>query len=236
MAMPALTSPTVVETWATHYATEAGRRYWPCEELVRFAGRRGAFLGDRVLEVGCGNGANLWFLAEKVGTTVGVDLHLGALREATAYAAARGCGQETRDSRPGRRTRAGDVVVAQGEIGRLPFVDGVFDGVADLMVSQHAPWDAHRALYGEYRRVVRRGGWGFLYHLTARTTGRGTGGPDTDRLALFPEAGFTCLPEPGSLVFALETEGWRVDGLRGLSREYPDGAVAHYAVVDATAV
>jgi cyclopropane fatty-acyl-phospholipid synthase-like methyltransferase len=134
-----------------------------------------------------------------------------------------------------------NVTVLPRSINDMRFDDAEFDGVADLMVSQHVPYLQHRALYREYRRVLKPGGWLFLYHLTSRTTGRAGAGPeknfpDHERLDLFPDAGFTCLPHAEALTCLLMAAGFEVKDQRGLSREYPGDAVAHYAVIEAVAI
>lgn len=213
-------TPTQTEQWSAHYALPSGRRYWPCEELVRAVAGRD--LGD-VLEVGCGNGANLWYLAEHSTRAVGVDFCAEALDEARSYTHSRG--------------RAVELI--QGDITRLPFPDGTFDSLVDCMVSQHVPYAAHLPLYKEYARVLRPGGWLFLYHLTNRTTGgRLTAAihpehADTPKVPLFPAAGFTCLSTVGALEIAIMGAGFCRTSRSGLQREYPAGNVAHYAVITA---
>lgn len=225
-------TPAQTDTWASHYATPGGSRWWPCEELVRAAG--GRELGD-VLEVGCGNGANLWYLASRTGgAVVGLDGCQQALDMAAGYARDRGCGAEARDSRPGRRVWNTGVRLLRGDIARLPFADASFDSLVDCMVSQHVRWADHSALYREYRRVLRPGGWLFLYHLSSRTTGAAWPTVDYARLALFPAAGLVCLPGGGALAATVGEAGF-APRLSGMQREYPNGDVAHYAVVTATA-
>lgn len=215
MASATLSAQT--DPWAAHYASPDGYRWWPSEELVRAVG--GRYLGD-VLEVGCGNGANLWFLAERTaGRVVGLDGNVEAIRAADEHMDRRGSLVE----------------LLRGDIFALPFADGSFDSLVDCMVSQHVPWDRHPALYAEYRRVLRPGGWLFLYHLTDRTTGGQTRRPDHDRLALFPAAGLTCLPNRWALGAVVQDAGFVNVMVAGMAREYPAGDVAHYAVVTGTA-
>ncbi len=205
--------------WATHYATSAGFRYWPCEELVRsLSGRR----FGTVLEAGCGNGANLWLLAEHADTVVGVDSEPAALSVASEYMTRRGV-----------RNR---VALRTGDVAALPADDASVDAVVDVMVSQHARWGEHRARYAEYRRVLRPKGWLFLYHLAMGTS---TGPEPTqvdaftyERLSLFPDAGQICLPPRWALQDAMADAGFVVTTSRAATRHYADGQMAVYHVLE----
>jgi SAM-dependent methyltransferase len=207
--MPA-TSVLSHDAWLRHYATPRGCRWWPCDELVRFGGRHGSL--GRVLEVGCGNGANLLYL-----TTVGVPVGLDCTWKALSLVAAR-------------------APLVQADARALPFVTGAFDTLVDVMTSQHLPWKAHAALFADYRRVLRPGGRLFLYHLTNDTSGGCRTMFDLfdhrDGIALFPEAGFVCLPNVSSLVLFLKTAGFMAIEERALIRVYPDGSRAAYAVLE----
>jgi SAM-dependent methyltransferase len=91
-------------------------------------------LGGRLLDLGCGTGANLEALAG-CGTVVGLDLHLGAARE-------------TR-----KRTRASVVV---GDALRLPFGTSSFDAITAFDLFEHLPSDGEGMR--EVARVLRPGG------------------------------------------------------------------------------
>lgn len=211
------------DTWAAHYATPDGFRYMPSEELVRFCGRRGAL--GHVLEVGCGNGANLWYLTRTADEAVGVDFTTIALQAARAL-----CDDE-RDRRHGSHAR---LVAASAYA--LPFADASFDTVVDVMVSQHVAWGDHVTLYREYRRVLRRGGTAFVYHLGAGTTGTRWGTYDYPAgIDLFPAAGHVCLPDGWALHGSLVHSGFGTIIRRGMDRTYPDGERACYVVIEGTA-
>ena len=92
--------------------------------------------GDvRLLDAGCGTGANLLHLG-RLGRATGID----RAPEATAGCRARGV----------RAARAG--------LQALPFADGVFDVVVSFDVLYHAWVDDDRAAVGEMMRVLRPGG------------------------------------------------------------------------------
>ncbi len=135
-------------TYAIMYEVE-GAHWW-------YAGRRRileSFLSEivetlpaaaegsraRILDVGCGTGANLEMLA-RFGVAEGVDLSADALQ----FCRARGL-----------------VGVRQGAAERLPYDDATFDLVTALDVVEHLDDDA--AGLREVRRVLRPGGVALLF-------------------------------------------------------------------------
>lgn len=219
--------------WDVLNDTPGGQRWWPNEELVRALGRRRAALGwdaygkGRVLEVGCGNGANLWFLAEGAYTEVrGLDISPTALGLARKYLDQRGVGER--------------VTLDEGDLGtRLPYYDAAFDIVVDVMASQHLPWKAHPAVFQEYRRVLTPGGWLFVFHLDSETTHGEQAVPlqdyDYEEVGLFGAGPLFCLPPRVLLQDRLVAAGFHMPNVAGLQRVYDSGAVASYAVIDAEA-
>lgn len=214
------TTLTASDTWAQHNAAPAGQRLWPSEELIRAVARRGDV--GAAVEVGCGNGANLWFLAEHAVSVAGVDLDATVLLRAAEYAMCR---------------TPVHYQLYHGSATALPLPDACADLVVDCMCSQHLPWAEHAAAYREYRRLLRPGGWLFLYHLSSKTSGGSEWlrPPDVQHLDLFPAAGLTCLPRPDALAAEVAAAGFSVGDVRGLSRTYPGGAVADYIVMEADA-
>jgi SAM-dependent methyltransferase len=93
----------------------------------------------RILDVGCGTGANLEMLAA-YGAAEGVDVSTDAL----AFCRARGLGN-----------------VRQGAAEHLPYEDGAFDLVTALDVVEHLDDDV--AGLREMRRVLRPGGRALLF-------------------------------------------------------------------------
>ncbi|HEX8494144.1 MAG TPA: methyltransferase domain-containing protein [Pyrinomonadaceae bacterium] len=131
-------------TYSIMYEVE-GTHWW-------FAGRRRiitAFVEEicrklgqdelRILDVGCGTGANLELLG-KYGKAEGVDVSLAALD----FCRARGLTN-----------------VRQGEAEKLPYEDGSFDLVTALDVVEHLDDDV--AGLREMRRVLRPGGRALLF-------------------------------------------------------------------------
>ena len=96
-------------------------------------------LAIRILDVGCGTGANLEMLSQ-FGEAQGVDVSADAL----AFCRERGLEN-----------------VRQGEAEHLPWEDGSFDLVTGLDVVEHLDDDA--AGLKEMRRVLSPGGYAFLF-------------------------------------------------------------------------
>ncbi len=105
------------------------------ETLVREAD----LAGKRVLDVGCGTGANLLVLAEHFGCTpAGVDSSEAMLAEA--------------------RRKLPDADLRRGVAERLPFDDASFDAVLSVEMLEHLPADVREPALLEMLRVLRPGG------------------------------------------------------------------------------
>jgi SAM-dependent methyltransferase len=91
--------------------------------------------GERILEIGCGEGANLQHLRSHGARRYGVDFS----RAKTAFA-----------------KKATDAQTVTADAARLPFADGSFDAVLIRDVLHHV--DDPTAVLGEARRVLRAGG------------------------------------------------------------------------------
>lgn len=213
----------VAATWDGIY--RSGRqRYFPSEAVIRFAARRLAPATDardwastvRILEMGCGNGANLWGLGLLGYTLVGVDASRVALEEAARVLTARCHGCCTWD------LHEGDV---------RTWDDGSrFDAVIDHQVSQHLPWSEHEPTYAHYRRLLKPGGWLCLVHLNDRTRpdaqqqhGR-TGAQEyatwgnIEPPAVYPGNGQVCMPALEALVKCVERAGFEAARFELLGR------------------
>lgn len=138
--MPTMTDPREAVTdlfdgWATEgEADEAGRRHATTAGPVLDAIELGA--GDRLLDVGTGNGWAARRAADRGAEVVGLDLAPSMLRTALS--------------------RGGGPTYVRGDVQALPFADGAFDTVFSMEAIYYAP-DLDQAL-GAIRRVLAPGG------------------------------------------------------------------------------
>jgi SAM-dependent methyltransferase len=109
------------------------------------------------LELGCGAGPNLAWLAHKGIRVSGLDLAANALRLA-------------RDTlgRAGLADRVGELV--EGSVTHTPFADGSFDGILEACVFQHLDRQQRVEAFGEVRRLLKKGGLFVGYMLDAGHT------------------------------------------------------------------
>jgi ubiquinone/menaquinone biosynthesis C-methylase UbiE len=132
---------------------KAQRRY-PNEELLRFLGRN--FFDSattterkniRILELGCGSGANLWMMAREGFDTYGIDLSQGAIDLA---------GQMLSHW----QTQA---TLVQGSFESLPFDDKYFDVIVDVFSTNCLAQEPFKACLKEVKRCLKPGGKYFSY-------------------------------------------------------------------------
>lgn len=137
---------------------------YPGEDLIRFIARNFYKAPDRrevrLLEVGCGPGANLWYAAREGFSVYGVDGSATAIKKASDRLD-REC--------PGW---TGKLVV--GDITQLPFPDEFFDAVIDHEAIYCNSFSHSQHIYNEMARVTKKGG-----KLFSRTFATGSWGDET---------------------------------------------------------
>jgi SAM-dependent methyltransferase len=155
--------------WEKVFSTQNWGKY-PGEDLIRFVARNFYGVADRgatrILEVGSGTGANLWFLARERFATYGIE------GSATAAALSR---QRLETECPGwnQPPLRGEVVV--GDMVKLPWPDGFFDAVIDSEAVYCNDFDDSRRIYQEMHRVTREHGKLFVRTFASGTWGDGSG-------------------------------------------------------------
>ncbi|HOY67576.1 MAG TPA: class I SAM-dependent methyltransferase [Candidatus Ozemobacteraceae bacterium] len=147
--------------------TERAWGSYPSEHLVRFVARRFFPAADRgavrLLELGCGPGGNLWFMAREGFTVCGID------RSPTALNIAR---QRLDTEVPAWR---GSLI--EGDLEALPFPDATFNGLIDNEAVYANPFAESCRIYREAWRVLKPGGLLFARLFAAGSWGDGTGTP-----------------------------------------------------------
>ncbi len=235
----------MVVSWDEHYATEAGYRMWPNEELVRWiSGRK----FERALDVGAGTGSNLRLLNEHADCVVALEPN----------ETARGHLRNVKEIEDDQYGDGDSITIVDGDLRSLDEEDDSFDLVVDCMTSQHLKWAEHQAVYEEYARVLKPGGWMWLYHLNSETRcAIKLREPELERaireenrlavprasrlwpfdyyeLSLFPTVGCFCMPTMYDLAICLEMAGFeQPTDVRKLQRAYPNGDIASYAILAA---
>jgi SAM-dependent methyltransferase len=131
--------------WEEKYAQGHAQRY-PWDTVVsfvfRFCPRDKPRQETRILEVGCGTGANLWFAAREGFQVAGVDASPSAIAYGRKRFEAEGIQGDLR----------------KGDFTQLPFEKDAFDLVIDRASLTCCGFSAAQAAIAEIRRVMQQGG------------------------------------------------------------------------------
>lgn len=152
--------------WDEVFRSQAWGKY-PGEDLIRFVARnfyrapdRGAV---RILEAGCGPGANLWYIAREGFAAYGVDGSATAISQARA--------------RLDSECRGWKGELKVGDITQLPFEDNSFDAVIDNEAICCNSFENSVRIYDELARVCKPEGKLFSRTFAKGCWGDGTGQP-----------------------------------------------------------
>jgi ubiquinone/menaquinone biosynthesis C-methylase UbiE len=133
------------------------QRSYPNESLIQFVASRYFKLSMqqrqsiRVLEIGSGSGANLWMIAKEGLQAYGLDSSETGLDLARTHLA----------------EKWGVVAnLKQGSFTALPYEDGFFDALVDVVSMQHLDLADSQAALREIHRVLKPGGEYFSYRLS----------------------------------------------------------------------
>jgi SAM-dependent methyltransferase len=155
--------------WEQVFSSRDWGRY-PGEDLIRFVARNFFATADRgatrILEVGSGPGANLWFVAREGFAVYGME------GSATAAAISR---RRLDSECPGWSGRSGGGEVVTGDIMQLPWPEAHFHAAIDAEAVYCNDFEDSRRIYEEMHRVTRPGGKLFVRTFACGTWGEGTG-------------------------------------------------------------
>lgn len=132
------------EAWEKVFREQEWGKY-PAESVVQFIARhfyRRDRAATKILEIGCGPGANLWYLAREGFMAYGIDGSKTAIDRAR--------------QRLALENLSADLQV--GDIVELPYSDAMFDGVIDIECLYANPRAATKRILAELRRVLKQGG------------------------------------------------------------------------------
>jgi len=150
--------------WEKIFREQAWGQY-PPEEFIRFIAKNFYQAPNRrnikLLEVGCGPGANLWYLAREGFSVYGIEGSQTAVERAN---------MRLNKECPGW---AGEI--RSGDIRQLPFEDGFFDAVVDIEAICCNDYETAKQIYAEMARVTKKGGKLFSKTFAVGTWGDGTG-------------------------------------------------------------
>ena len=138
---------------------------YPPEELIRFVARTFRAVPAekrkdiRILEVGCGTGANLWYLAREGFSAFGMDGSKIALERAKKRF----------------KKEKLKAVIKDGDILSLPFKGDYFDCVIDVECIYANSMKDSKIILNEIKRVLKPGGYLFSKTFMTGTYGDGLG-------------------------------------------------------------
>jgi len=165
-----------IANWEQVHSTRPWGLY-PSEDLIRFVTRRYRDAADRsairIIDIGCGPGANLTYLGREGFMLAGIDASTTALKNAKERFRAAGLEFDDRS-----------LDLCQGNFAELPWPDESFDVAIDMESIYANPMEIIRACVGEAHRVLKPGAVFFGKAFGTETTGYGTGEiyePNTSR-------------------------------------------------------
>lgn len=136
----------------------AQRRY-PNEALIQFLAANYFGLPSqkrkkiKILELGCGSGANLWMMAKEGFDVYGIDVAPTGIKLTKKM----------------MKLWNVSATVELGNMRKLNFPDNFFDAIVDVVSVQHADLKGHRVIYREVYRCLKPGGLFFQWHLAAKS-------------------------------------------------------------------
>ncbi|WMS89951.1 class I SAM-dependent methyltransferase [Pseudoalteromonas sp. HL-AS1] len=148
---------TKTQKWYDESYTQEGfkaQRLYPNEELLRFFGRHFFNSTDRenrkqirVLELGCGSGANLWMISKEGFDTYGIDISESAIHLAQQMLNH----WET------------DAILERGSFDDMPFADDYFDVIVDVFSTNCLVESQFEHCLSEVKRCLKPNGLFFSY-------------------------------------------------------------------------
>jgi len=151
--------------WQKVFESQEWGKY-PPEELIRFVARNFYSVRDRnsvkMIELGCGPGANIWYLAREGFAAYGIDGSDAAIAQAE---------RRLHGEKLSADLRVGDITALTGHYGQRP----QFDAVIDVCCIQHNRSVDIRRIFDQINLILRPGGKFFAMLVAEGSYGSGTG-------------------------------------------------------------
>jgi len=151
------------QTWERSFEEQIARGAYNTAPVEALARTTSYYLRDRCpdgdhsklhfMEMGCGAGPNLVWIAQKGAKVSAIDISTQALDL---------CRKNL--ERNGFNDKIGELV--EGSVDKLPFADNRFDGIFESCVFQHLDKETRARTFAEVRRVLKPGGL-FAGHMLA---------------------------------------------------------------------
>lgn len=147
--------------WEQQYRDKGfkSQREYPNESLIAFI-KGNCKPGDKILELGCGSGANLWFLVKEGHNAYGIDYSDTGIKYC-----------EKMLKKWGVKAK-----IKKANMLKLPYNNDEFDFIADVVSIQHLLFKDHLACLKEVYRCLKKGGKLFSYHLGENSISYSHGG------------------------------------------------------------
>ncbi len=204
------------------------QRSYPNEQLIQFLAHNWFSLpiasrrNIRILEVGCGSGANLWMIAKEGFSAFGIDSSPTAIELAA-------------DHLVGKWDVSAELKC--GTVTTLPYEDGYFDAVVDIVTLQHLNLEDTARAFAEISRVLKSStGKFFSYRLSDHSVIYLNSGGSfidsitvdniTDRELPLNNNGTTTFWSPGLAQMEYARHGLTIESIERFSRTYNSGR--HY--------
>lgn len=137
----------------------ASQRQYPNEDLIRFLAKNYFYLPlkkrkkIKILELGCGSGANLWMMAKEGFNVHGIDIAPSGIKL---------CKEMLKNWKVSAKVKIGNMR-------KLDFPDKFFDAIVDVVSIQHVDLIGHKEVYQEAYRCLKPKGKFFQWHLGTKS-------------------------------------------------------------------
>jgi len=226
------------KTWHEKQYKKLGfkaQRMYPNEELLRFIGSSFFNIDKnkrkkiKILELGCGSGANLWMIAKENFDAYGIDNSKTSLKL---------CSKMLNKWECNAKIKLADML-------ELPYPDRFFDAVFDVLSIIHIPFSKHRILYSEVKRVLKPKGVFFSYQFGEKSFSFKHGwGKKVEKFTIdrinnpnAPYAGnrYLCFPSEKAVHSLLNKAGFQSVSIENVQKTYQNRKVEmQYLSIKAT--